>query len=121
MAIIKNTLTTTVLHFIANATTVVVGNNSVSNIAYVNTSGAIQDVASASIRKILCSSNSASGTWTVKRGANVVWIASGNFLYDFQAHGGNIDIDKTANVVVELTGGSGSILIELSKESVISS
>lgn len=117
MTILKNSLNTTVLHFIANATTVVAGNATVSNISYTNVDNVAQNVASASIKKILCSSNSATGTWTIKRGANVVWVASGNFLYDFQAHGANIGIDKAANVVVELTGGSGSIIIELSKES----
>lgn len=113
MAVIKNTLTTSVVHLIATGTVVIAGNNSVSNVAYLT-----QNVASASIKKIMCSSNSATGTWTIARGANTVWIASGNFLYDFQAHGSPLSQDSTANLVCTLSGGSGSILVELSKESV---
>lgn len=114
MAVIKNTLNETVLHFTANATITVQGNNSVSNIAYLT-----QNVASASIRKIASSSNSATGTWTIKRGANVVWVASGNFLWDFSGHNIVLNQDAIATIVVELTGGSGSLIVDVSKESVI--
>jgi len=117
MAIVKNTLNNIVLHFTSNANLAVVGNSSISNIAYGN-STVYQNVSGASIRKIACSSNSATGTWTVKRGANVVWIASGNFLWDFAGHNMVLNQDAIANVAVELTGGTGAILIELSKESV---
>lgn len=114
MAVIKNTLTTAVVHLIATGTTIIAGNATVSNVAIPG-----QNVASASIKKIMCSSNSATGTWTISRGANVVWIASGNFLYDFQAHGIPLSQDGSANLVATLAGGNGSIIIEISKDSVI--
>lgn len=118
MAIIKNTLNNIVLHYTANSGNVVVqGNSSVSGIAFGN-STVFQNVSAASIRKIACSSNSATAAWTVKRNANVVWVASGNFLWDFAGHNMPLNQDAVANLVVELSGGSGSILIELSKESV---
>lgn len=108
MAITRNTLTTASIHLIATGTTVVAGNNSVSNIALLT-----QNVTSASIRKI-----TSSGTWSIARGSNVVWVTpAGGYTFDFAANGGNLGQDGTANVVATLTG-TGSILIELSKESV---
>lgn len=105
MAILKNSLNTSVLHFLANGTTVVAGNNSVSNVALLT-----QNVGSASIRKIM-----SNGTWTIKRGANTVWTTSGTFLYDFAGHNLVLSQDPTATIVCE---GSGSILVEISKDSV---
>lgn len=112
MGVIKNSLNTTVIHQVSsNATYVIPGNNTVSNVSYTNTDGAYQTVASASIRKI-----ASNGTWTIKRGANTVWTASGNFLQDFAGHNMPITVDKTGDLTLETTG-TGSILIELSKES----
>jgi len=105
MTILRNTLNETTLHFVANATTVIAGNNSVSNVSF-----STQEVAGASITKII-----ADGTWSIKRGSNVVWTSNGAAIWDFVDESAPLTLYPTANVVVE---GEGAIIVQLAKESV---
>lgn len=108
MAVIKNSLNTTVLHFTgANGSVIVAGNSAVSNIAY-----STQTVNGANIRKII-----SNGTWVIKRGANAVWTTSGTYTYDFAGNQMPLTQDSGATIVAEVTG-TGSILIEISKDSI---
>lgn len=105
MTILKNTLQEVQILLQANASF------NLSDLAFPS-----QNVASVSITKVFSSVNSASGAWSISRGANVVWQC-GNFAYDFKGNGVSITQDKTANVSIGVSGGSGSILVVLSKES----
>lgn len=119
MPILKNTLNETILFFNASSGVInIQGNNSVSNVAYTNSNGVSQNVASASIRKIIASSNNSTAQWTVYRGANVAWVASGNFMWDFSAHNMVLNQDNTAPLTANIVGGSGTIAISISKDSV---
>lgn len=103
----------TITHNVANATYVVVGNNSVSNIATPD-----EQVNGCTIRNVIwgCSS----GSWAVKRGANTVMVLNNSGNMPFYQFGCPVNLDRTANVVIELSGGgTGFIMLELQKESVI--
>lgn len=110
MAILKNTLNNVVLHFTANSGNVIIaGNSGTSNVAY-----STQTVTKAEIRQILCSSNN---VWTIKRGEDVVWHGAGNFHWNFAGHNVVLNQNAVANLSVEIAGGVGSIIVEMSKES----
>lgn len=113
MAILKNSITEAILHFTANSTTVVVGNNSVSGIALPG-----QNVSASFIKKIIATTNNQSGYWNVKRGSNVAFVAPTG-VYDFQSQVMLLNMDKDASIVLELTGAAaGSIILLVNKESV---
>lgn len=96
----------------ANSTIVIAGNNSVSNIAT-----GTQNLTGATITKIWFGS-APSGYWNIKRGANLVYAATGSGFHYFD--GAALSTDKTANVVCELMGvTNGFIMIELHKEGVL--
>ena len=116
--VLKNALNQATLWASTNSTFVIAGNASISNVSFINSDNVQQNVASASIRKIICSTNATGATWTVSRGANVVWQCSGNYTFDFQAHGMPLTQDSSANIVVAIAGGAGTILIDISKVSV---
>jgi hypothetical protein len=92
----------------ANATYVVVGNNSVSNIA-----SASENVQSASITRIYFSS---SNNWVIARGANTVATLSGTGVWDL-TNIAPISQDATANLVFTCNG-NGTLLVEVHKTSV---
>ena len=107
--ITQNSTKQTVIHAISNSTIVVAGTNAVSNIA----SGS-QTVLNATINRVWFGSD-ANGLWTLKRGANVVYRAGGSGYHYFD--GAPISLDKTATLVMELSGSAnGFILVELKKE-----
>lgn len=109
MSIISNKYNGTVItHDTANATYVVVGNNTVSNLTYSNT----EIINSGTIRRVVWGTST--GYWTVKRGANTVLVLSGS--NEMLLNGMSITKDKTANVVVELSGGTGFIMLEIAKQ-----
>jgi hypothetical protein len=117
MTVLKNSLNEAVLWANATTTFVIAGNSSVSNVCFTNQANVSQNVAGASIRKIIIATVNNSSQWEVKRGANQVWIGGGNYTFDFAAHNMILNQDKAANVVVTLTGG-GTIMLDISKESV---
>ena len=101
-----------VIHATANATIVIAGNNTVSNVATTS-----QVLTGASISKIWFGA-APSGYWNVLRGANLVASFESSGTYEF--NGAALNVDKTANVVVQLMGASnGFIIIELHKEGVL--
>lgn len=110
MSILSNKYNGTVItHDTANSTYVVVGNNSVSNIASTNT----EVVDSATIRRVVWGTDG-TGYWTVKRGANTILVLNGT--NELLLNGMSINKDKSANVVVSLSGGTGFIMLELAKQ-----
>jgi len=117
MAVLKNSLNEAVLWANATTTFVIAGNSSVSNVCFTNQSGLSQNVSGASIRKIMIATVNNSSSWVVSRGANQVFNGGGNYTFDFAAHNMILNQDKAANVVVTLTGG-GTIMLDISKESV---
>lgn len=104
----------TLVRLIANATLVIAGNNTVSNVS----TSVAEIVESATITKVFWSGN---GQFTITRGANTQLTLHGNGWWDLYQHGIVLSEDPTANVVVTNSSGStGSILIELSKKSNLS-
>lgn len=110
MTVISNSKNKTVLHFTSTTTTIVAGNNTVSNIA----SNSSATVISAAIRKIVHGAQG--GYWTLARGANTVAVLTDTGTIDLSAMGLSLPMDSTANVVATLSGGTGFITIELSKD-----
>lgn len=110
MSIISNGINgKTILHYVANATVVVAGNNSVSNVAT-----STEVITGATIRQVLWGTDT--GAWTVKRGANTVLVLSGTNQLPFSAFNCPVNVDKAANVVITLSSGTGFIILELQKE-----
>jgi hypothetical protein len=96
-------------HNVANETYVIVGNNSVSNIAMGD-----EIIEGATISRITYGTDS-NGTWKVLRGANVVFAAGGGSA-DHEFPIGGLSQFPAANVVVQLSGSAnGFIQLELKK------
>lgn len=70
-----------------------------------------QTVSAASINKILWS-----GNWTVARGANTKFVLAGSGAFDLDSMGMACQEDKTANLVLTLVSGTGSIVVKCKKE-----
>lgn len=99
-----------VFHTSANATIVVAGNSSVSNIASQN-----EVLTGASITQAWY--GSAGGHWVIQRGSNTVLVLDSTGYVDFAGAGASLTISSTANVVMTLVGASnGYCMIELQKE-----
>lgn len=111
MPVIHNKESTFTVHATANATLTIAGNSAVSNVAYPST----QVVTSASIRQVWWGTGDTSTSWAVKRGSNTVLVLNGSDHFNFAAEGKAIDIDKGGTLVLEKTGGTGFLMIELSK------
>lgn len=68
------------------------------------------------IKRALHGSISGGGSyWTVARGANTVAIYDGSGLTDYAGNGFSMDLDSGANLVVTLTGTTGTLILELGK------
>jgi hypothetical protein len=105
----KNLSTT--LHFTANDTITIAGNSAVSEIAIDN-----EILTGATITQAwFGSSSGASAYWTIKRGAAVVAVLDSTGYIDFAGNGNAITIDTANTVVVELTGSTGYLMVELQK------
>lgn len=90
----------------ANATYVIAGNNSVSNIA-----SAGETVNTAAFSQIWWT-----GDWTIKRGANTVFVLKDSGYWDFNGAGVSLSEFGSANLVIE-AANTGTIIIEMSKQS----
>jgi len=112
VTVISNTKNKTVLHFVATTTTVVAGNNTVSNIA----SNSAATVLGATVRKVVHGAQG--GYWTLARGANTVAVLVNSGAIDLSSMGLSLPMDAAANVVATLSGGTGFITIELGKDEV---
>lgn len=97
-----------VVHVPATETFVVVGNNSVSNLAVGS-----ENVASAVITKIFYSGNT-----TVARGANTVFSAStgDSGLWDLSAADITLNQFPAANIVVTIGTGGNPAVLEIRKK-----
>ena len=62
---------------------------------------------------------SAGETWTVARGGNTIAVFSGSGNHDYQGSGFAVSAggDDQANVVFTKSGGTGTIMIKLGKQS----
>lgn len=96
------------IHFVANGSCVVAGNNSVSDIALPG-----EVITGATITQVWHGSNA---HWIIKRGANTVAVLDSTSYVDFAGCGNALTLDSTQNLSVELVGTSnGYIMIELQK------
>lgn len=114
MAVVLNRKNLSVtVHNVANATYIVAGNSSVSNIA---TSDEV--LTGAHIKQVWYGSPSGStGYWMVKRGSNTVLVLEGTGYLDFAGNGSMLKLDPAANLVFELVGSAnGFIMVDLQKE-----
>lgn len=106
----RKNLSATIL-FTSNSTLTITGNNSVSAIA-------IDDevVTGASITQVWCGSPSGAGAfWEVKRGANTVGVYDSTAYIDYAGNGAAMTLDPDATLVVNLTGATGTLILELQK------
>lgn len=113
MAVINNKKgLSAVIHLTANATINVAGNSSVSDIALGD-----ETVTGAYISQIWYgTSNTDTGYWEVKRGANTVGVFSTTGYMDFAGNGIALNNDVTGTLVVNLnSAAAGFIIIELTK------
>ena len=94
----------------ANATYVVAGNNAVSNIASVG-----ETVVTAAVSQIWWT-----GDWTIKRGANTIFVLKDSGYWDFNGAGVSLGEFGSANLVLE-AANTGTIMIELLKQSTFTS
>jgi hypothetical protein len=108
---------TVILHATANSEAVLVGNNSVSNVAIGD-----EIIESATIRQVWYGSSSgdtAGGAlWTVDRDGTTVATFDSTGWTDFSGNGHELDIESAAaNVGVTITGGNlnGYIMMEIRK------
>lgn len=101
------------LHFTANATVVIAGNSSVSDIAVDN-----EVLTGAYITQMWYGTPSgAVAYWEVKRGANTVAILDSTSYTDYAGNGNPIRLDNEATLVVTLVGtDAGYLMVELQKE-----
>lgn len=107
----RKNLSTTVL-FTGNSTITIAGNSTVSDIATGD-----EVITGASITQIWVGSPSGNGAyWTIKRGSNTVAVWDSSGYFDYAGNGNALTLDKTGTLVVELTTGPGTLLIELQKE-----
>lgn len=109
MAILRNIDTSATIHLVANATFVVAGNNSVSNLAIGS-----EILTSATIKRVWWGTENANTFWTVKRGSNTVLVLNTSGFLDLSATT-PISTDGTGSLVFEKSGNSGFILAEVRK------
>lgn len=112
MAILHNRKNLSVtVHAAANLTLTIAGNNSVSDVA-------IDDevIVGAAIKQVWWGSTAGTGTWIVKRGANVAGVYDSTGWHDYAGNGNMNNIDATGTLVLELVGtANGFIMVELQK------
>jgi hypothetical protein len=63
---------------------------------------------------------SGTNTWSVNRGSNTVLVLAGSGSHDYSGEGFRLESDVTqtsSNVKVILSGGTGTLLLKLHKES----
>jgi hypothetical protein len=114
--IINRNRTSAVVHVTANASIVVSGNSSVSNIAFGSGNTEIEEtLTGAAIAQVFW--GSAPGAhWNVKRGDSLVLTLPNAGSIDFAGSGCSLTANSANAVVVELVGASnGFIMLELQK------
>jgi hypothetical protein len=115
MTVVRNKSQLVTLHFNANASIVVAGNSSVSNIAL-----STDNVQTASISKVWYGSQG--GAWIISRGNSTVNSVVGVFnntdVADFSGGGELLDLNKDKDLYFTLAGASnGYIMCQLKKNS----
>jgi hypothetical protein len=98
-----------VLHFTANATVIVAGNSSQSNIAMSD-----EVLTGASIVQAYWGTDG-SGHIHIHRGANCVATYDSTGYKDYAGCGMALTLDATANIVVEMHGSNNYLMIEVQK------
>lgn len=105
--------TSTHVLFTANSTITIAGNSSTSAIAIDN-----EELTGASILRAWCGSSSGNGAfWTVRRGANTVFVFDSTAFMDFAGNGLSINVDTAATLTANINGANltGSLILELKK------
>ena len=99
----------------SNATIVVAGNSSVSNVALGG-----QVLIGATIKQLFCSSPSGNGAyWQIRRGANTVWTPDSTAYIDFAGNGMPMNVDQEATIVCNLFragDNEGTLWFQLHKQ-----
>jgi len=108
----KGIVSSVVITATSNATYVVAGNTSTSNVAMAG-----ETIAGATISQIFWGlANTTTGYWTVRRGANTILILNGTGYLDFAGNGLAAIEDAGANVSFSITDNAvGTIRVELQK------
>lgn len=61
------------------------------------------------------------GYWKISRGANVVQVAETSLFHDFAGCGAAIQLDQSANVVVNCTSANCTLIVDFQKVSTYTS
>ena len=103
--------TATIL-FTSNDTVTVAGNTTSSNVAVSD-----EILTGATITQMWCGSPSGNAAyWTVKRGANTVFVADSTAYIDFRGNGSGLTLDEAGTLVANLVGATvGTLIIEIKK------
>lgn len=103
---------TVTLHFTANATVVIAGDENTSNIALPG-----EVITGAHIRQAWYGTPSgAVAYWRVSRGANTVAVLDSTSYTDFAGNGNAITLDQDATLTASLVGSpEGYLIVELQK------
>ena len=106
-----------VVHVTANATIVVTGNSSVSNIAFGSGNTLIEEtITNGYISQVWWGTDNPNASWKVARGSNTYLVLNTSGHLDFAGHGAAITADSTANAVITLTGtANGFLMMEIQK------
>ena len=103
-----------VVHITANATVVIAGNSSVSNIASGTGPSNEEILTGGYVTQVWW--GAPGGYWTVKRGSNTVLVLSETGYLDFAGCGTSLTVDAAANLVANLTTSStGFLMVEVQK------
>lgn len=99
------------LHFTGSNTVVIAGNSSVSAIALPG-----EELTGGQITQVWFGSPSGEVSyWTVKRGANTVAVLDSTGFVDYAGCGCSLTLDQEQSLVVELTGTTGYLIVEVQK------
>ena len=116
-SIVKNTSRNVVLHMSATNTNIILlGNNSVSNVAV---TGVTDAITGCTIKQIWYSADSGAGAngWRITRDAIVAWDTDSSGWIDFAGNGSALNVGRTAaNVTFTRTGTHGTLMVEFQKE-----
>ena len=102
-----------ILHFNATGSANVIGNSSVSIIASNN-----ETISLAPIRRVWFGV-SGTNTWTITRGGQTILVLSQTGFLDFAGHGAPIKYYANSDITATLSGGTGFLMIEVSKEGIL--
>lgn len=113
MPVVTNSNKKVILRDVANATYVIAGNTSVSNIAENSAVLGEENISGAYVAQIHWSTD---GLITVSRGSNTLFKLTGSGTWNFRHMGMAMNENQTANLVISTATANSTVVIELVKQ-----